>query len=49
MTLYLVSSATVSSLQGKVEGLSTTNALVNEDLNLSKDALERSQVYFENL
>ena len=34
----------MSSLQEKVESLSTNNALIKEDLNISKDTVEKVQV-----
>ncbi len=37
-------SATVGSLQERVEALSTENALMKEDLNLSRDNTEKTQV-----
>ena len=36
-------SATVNSMQGKIEGLSTTNALMKEDLSICQNALFKSQ------
>jgi len=35
--------ATVNSMQGKIEGLSTTNALMKEDLSICQNALFKSQ------
>ena len=41
--LFFFFSATVNSMQGKIEGLSTTNALMKEDLSICQNALFKSQ------
>ena len=45
LSTYFLFSATVSSLQEKVVTLSTENTLIKEDLTLSRDAIEKSQVF----
>ena len=41
--MYTHSSATVNSLQTKIEGLTTTNALMKEDLSICQNALFKTQ------
>ena len=38
-----ISSATVTNLQAKVEGLTTTNALMKEDLSISRKSVDKIQ------
>ena len=42
-TIIHSSSATVTNLQAKVEGLTTTNALMKEDLSISRKSVEKIQ------
>ena len=39
-------SSTMSTMQSKIEGLTTTNALMKEDLSICRDALAKTQGFF---